>query len=74
MQKLTAHDVRRLAVAAKRDPRTVRDWYADPDAVRPTSAAALAQAARRLGLPQPSLAQVGPARFGSISGQAVSGE
>ncbi len=50
---LTAHDVLRLAVAAKRDPRTVRRWYADPSAVRSACEAALRQAASDLGIDPP---------------------
>jgi len=52
--KLSAHDIRRLSVEAKRDPRTVRAWYADRGSVRSTADAALTDAANRLGLPTPS--------------------
>lgn len=50
---LSAHDIRRLAVRAKRDPRTVRVWLEDPESVRSTSRAALTEAALALRLPVP---------------------
>lgn len=50
---LSAHDVRRLAVEAHRDPRTVRSWYRDRESVRPMVDASLTVAATRLGIALP---------------------
>lgn len=49
---LSAHDARRIAVAAAVHPKTVARAYAGLP-VRSTSAARIVEAARILGLPQP---------------------
>jgi DNA-binding LacI/PurR family transcriptional regulator len=49
MQRPNAHDVRRVAVAAFADERTVRRYFADPGRLKPTSRARIADALARLG-------------------------
>lgn len=49
---LTRHQVFRLCAESLSDPRTVWRWYAGVE-VRPSSAARLAAAARKLKLPLP---------------------
>lgn len=51
--RLSAHDVRRLAVTAAVHPKTVARAYRG-EAVRSTCAARIVDAARALGLPEPS--------------------
>jgi hypothetical protein len=47
--KLDAHTVRRIAVEAKRDPRTVQRWL-EGERGKSTADAAIAEAVDRLGL------------------------
>jgi len=51
----TAHEIRAIAVAAKRDPRSVRDFLAGRS-VKSTTRAAVTQAMRELGLLIPQIA------------------
>ncbi len=50
--KLSPHDVRRIAVAAFKDDRTVTRAY-DGEPVQPMTHAAIVDAAQRCGLPVP---------------------
>ena len=56
-QSLSAHDVRRIAVAGAVHPRTVTSAYRG-DTIRSTTRARIEQAARDLGLPPPPAAKV----------------
>lgn len=56
----TAHEVRRIAVAAIVDPRTVRT-YLEGRPTRSTTAVRIAEALRALGLPAPQSTAAAPA-------------
>ena len=58
--KPTAHEVRRIAVAAIVDPRTVRT-YLEGRPTRSTTAVRIAEALRALGLPAPQSTAATPA-------------
>jgi len=59
---LTPHEVRRVAVEAVADDRTVRRYLRNPHSVRSTSAVRIAEALARLGLHGPQEPRQGPAR------------
>ena len=47
--KLSAHDLRRLSVEEKRDPRTVSRFIDNPNRVKSTARASIEEAIARLG-------------------------